>query len=46
MKLTDVVAITGIGGLHKIVGRTKTGLIVESLVESGKSLPTTMPDKV
>ncbi|MFN4972638.1 MAG: DUF5606 domain-containing protein [Bacteroidota bacterium] len=46
MKLTDVVAITGIGGLHKIVGRTKTGLIVESLVESGKPLPTTMHDKV
>jgi hypothetical protein len=46
MKLTDVVAISGIGGLHKIVGRTKTGLIVESLTESGKRFPTSMHDKV
>ena len=46
MKLTDIVAITGIGGLHKIIGRTKTGLIVESLNDAGKRFPTSMHDKV
>jgi hypothetical protein len=46
MKLTDIVSITGITGLHKIIGRTKSGLIVESLVEAGKRFPTSMQDKV
>lgn len=46
MKLTDIVSITGISGLHKIIGRTKSGLIVESLVEVGKRFPTSMQDKV
>jgi hypothetical protein len=46
MKLTEIVAVAGIAGLHKIVGRTKTGLILESLNETKKRFPTGMQDKV
>lgn len=46
MKLKEIVAISGIGGLHKIIGRTKTGLILESLNETKKRFPTGIQDKV
>lgn len=46
MKLTEIVAVAGVAGLHKIVGRTKTGLILESLNETKKRFPTGMQDKV
>ena len=29
MELKDIVAVSGQGGLHKIIGRTKNGLILE-----------------
>ncbi|MES2691563.1 MAG: DUF5606 domain-containing protein [Bacteroidota bacterium] len=45
MKLKEIVAISGIGGLHKIIGRTKTGLILESL-DTKKRFPTSIQDKV
>lgn len=46
MKLAEIVAISGISGLHKIIGRTKTGLILESLNETKKRFPTSIQDKV
>lgn len=45
MKLKEIVAISGIGGLHKIIGRTKTGLILETL-DTKKRFPTSIQDKV
>lgn len=46
MTLKEIVAISGIGGLHKIIGRTKSGLILESLSESKKRFATGIHDKV
>lgn len=46
MKLTEIVAVSGIGGLHKIIGRTKTGLILESINETKKRFATGIQDKV
>lgn len=46
MNLSEIVAISGIGGLHKIIGRTKTGLILESLGDTKKRFPTSIQDKV
>ncbi|MFN6082026.1 MAG: DUF5606 domain-containing protein, partial [Bacteroidota bacterium] len=40
MKLKEIVAIAGVGGLHKIIGRTKNGLILETLAEPKKRFPT------
>lgn len=45
MKLKEIVAISGIGGLHRIIGRTKTGLILETL-DTKKRFPTSIQDKV
>ncbi len=45
MELKDVVAIAGQSGLHKIVGRTKNGLIVET-IGSGRRFATNFQDKV
>lgn len=45
MKLKEIVAISGISGLHKIIGRTKSGLILETL-ETKKRFPTSIQDKV
>lgn len=45
MKLKEIVAISGIAGLHKIIGRTKTGLILETL-DTKKRFPTSIQDKV
>jgi hypothetical protein len=33
MELKDVVSVTGMPGLHKILGRNKSGLILESLTD-------------
>jgi hypothetical protein len=46
MKLKEIVAIAGVGGLHKIIGRTKNGLILESLAEPKKRFPTSIQDRV
>lgn len=46
MKLTEIVSVAGVPGLHKIVGRTKAGLILESLNETKKRFPTGSQDKV
>ncbi len=46
MKLNEIVAIAGIGGLHKIIGKTKNGLILESLTEPKKRFPTSIQDRV
>ncbi|MBC7382631.1 MAG: DUF5606 domain-containing protein [Bacteroidia bacterium] len=45
MELKDIVAIAGQSGLHKIVGRTKNGLIVET-IGSGRRFATSFQDKV
>ncbi len=46
MDLKEIVAIGGISGLHKIIGRSKTGLILETLAEPKKRFATGMHDKV
>jgi len=46
MDLKEIVAIGGIGGLHKIIGRSKNGLILETLAEPTKRFATGMHDKV
>lgn len=45
MELKDVVAIAGQSGLHKIVGKTKNGLIVET-IGTGRRFATGFQDKV
>jgi hypothetical protein len=45
MELKDVVAIAGQSGLHKIVGRSKNGLIVET-IGNGRRFSTSFQDKV
>lgn len=46
MKLKEIVAIAGVSGLHKIIGRTKNGLILETLAEPKKRFPTGIQDRV
>lgn len=45
MELKDIVAIAGQSGLHKIVGRSKNGLIVET-IGTGRRFSTSFQDKV
>lgn len=45
MELKDIVSIAGVSGLHKIIGRTKAGLILET-IGTGKRFPTSIQDKV
>ena len=45
MNLKDIVSISGVSGLHKIIGRTKTGLILET-IGTGKRFPTGIQDNV
>jgi len=45
MELKDIVAISGVSGLHSITGRTKNGLIVET-IGSGRKFATSFHDKV
>jgi hypothetical protein len=46
MKLKDVVMISGMPGLYKVLGHRKNGLIVESLVEENKKFSTSPTQKV
>ena len=45
MELKDIVAVSGQGGLHKIIGRTKNGLILET-IGSNKKFATGYQDRV
>jgi hypothetical protein len=45
MDLSIIISITGKPGLYKVVGRTKNGLIAESLTDK-KRLPVSASDKV
>lgn len=45
MNITGIISISGLGGLHKIIARSKNGLIVESLID-GKRAPVQSTDKV
>ncbi|MBS3913780.1 MAG: DUF5606 domain-containing protein [Bacteroidetes bacterium] len=36
MELKDIVSVSGVPGLHKIIGKNKVGLIVESLTDQKK----------
>lgn len=45
MELKDIVAVSGQTGLHKIIGRTKNGLILET-IGTGKRFATSFQDKV
>lgn len=46
MELKEVVSISGIGGLHKIIGQRSNGLIVETIDETKKRFPTTLSHKI
>lgn len=46
MELKDIVSIAGIGGLHKIIGKTKTGLILETLGNNPRRFASGVQDKV
>mgnify|MGYP000997166803 CR=1 FL=1 len=45
MELKDIVAIAGKGGLFKTVSQTKTGIVVESLLD-GKRQPAFVHDRI
>jgi hypothetical protein len=45
MELKDLVAISGIGGIHFVTGRSKNGLIVET-IGTGRKFDTSYHDKV
>lgn len=45
MELKDIVSVAGVAGLHKVIGRNKTGLIVET-IGSGKKFATTIQQRV
>ncbi len=45
MDLKDIVSISGVSGLHKIIGKTKSGLILET-VGTAKRFPTGIQDNV
>ena len=45
MNITGIISISGLSGLHKIIARSKNGLIVESLID-GKRAPVQSTDKV
>jgi hypothetical protein len=46
MELKDIVAISGLGGLHQVIGRNKSGLIVETIHGNKKRFGTTMQQKI
>ncbi len=46
MELKDVVAISGTPGLYKIVGRSRSGLIVESFEDQPRRFSTTLSQKI
>lgn len=46
MELKDIVSVAGMPGLHKVIGRNKNGLIVETIGENGKKFATNLRQKV
>lgn len=46
MELKDIISISGVPGLHKIIGKNQNGLIVESLDESKKRFATNMRQRI
>lgn len=45
MELKDIVSVSGVAGLHKVIGRNKAGLIVET-IGTGKKFATTANQRV
>lgn len=45
MELKDIVSVSGIAGLHKVIGRNKNGLIVETIGDN-KKFATNMRQRV
>lgn len=45
MELKDIVSVTGMPGLHKIIGQNKNGLVLESLAD-GKKFSTNIRQRV
>jgi hypothetical protein len=45
MDLSGIISVTGMSGLYKVISQTKSGLIVESLVD-GKRLPVYSTSKI
>lgn len=45
MELKDIVSVSGVAGLHKIIGRNKNGLIVETIGDN-KKFATNMRQRV
>lgn len=46
MELKDVVAIAGLPGLHKIIGKSRSGLIVETFDAQPRRFSTTLSQKI
>ena len=46
MELKDIVSVSGLTGLHKIIGHRKNGLIIESLDEKKTKVATSLNQKV
>ena len=46
MKLSDIVSISGMPGLHKVLGRNKNGLIVETIDATKKKFATNARQRV
>lgn len=46
MELSEIVSISGMGGLHKIVGQRSNGMILETLDATKKRFPTSLNTKV
>ena len=46
MELKDIVSVAGLPGLHKVIGRNKTGLIVETIGDTSKKFATNLRQRV
>lgn len=46
VKISEMASVSGIGGLHKILGRTRVGLLIESLNEAKKKQSVPLNNKV
>ncbi|MFM7988011.1 MAG: DUF5606 domain-containing protein, partial [Candidatus Fonsibacter sp.] len=45
MDLTGIISVSGMPGLHKVVAKTKSGLLIESISDK-KRIPIQSSDKV
>jgi uncharacterized protein YfaS (alpha-2-macroglobulin family) len=45
MELKDIVSVSGVAGLHKVIGRNKAGLIVET-IGTGRKFATSANQRV